>query len=1689
MKMCARRKRHRPSLELLEPRITPSNIGVNLTFNYLTAGQDVWVDVGKLFGAWGAPVGPTGSATGPAPAVNADNYPLAPASTGARLGSYPDGDYQLSYQGTGIVTFSGIGYLAGPVTTNSDGVSTGTVVIDHDLGAGSFFNGTLLDMTVTGVSPTATISNFHLYSPGYGSNPTQMFTNAFLQTLKPFSTIRFVQWNNVVDSTASTWASRALPTSFSTTGTMGVPYEDIIELANESQKDMWINIPALATPDYVQNLAQLIYSNLDPNLNVYVEYSDETWNGGFYEYSQVLQLANSNPLVTAPDSTHKIQQESAYQIVSIGQTFDSVFGSSNARVRPVVGAFVSTPNLTSQVQLQFIQANYGTPSKYVYGVGIAPYVLLPTGDDVAGLTLNRLFTDINQSLATTYVSSLQANVAVASSFGLPLLAYEGGTDLSPGSKNVNAQVKLEAQSDPRMYQVFTTMMNDWNTYVGSKNLFVQYTLASPYTDDQFYGALQYVNDPGSEKYDALVSETELPGDANFDGIVNFADFQILAQNYGLSNTWWQQGDFNGQGVTNWSDLNLLRTNLDPTSMTLAQFAQVALFGQPSVLTVGQASEYDGYGVTDVSQMPWVSSSNGQGAVRLNTTSSGAPISLGGIIYSNGLGVYANSNVTLNLAGQYSVFQSQIGVPAAFPTSSVIFQVFGDGQLLYQSPVVTSASGAVPLNVNVAGVQQLSLAVIASTGSTTGDSAVWVTPRLISTSNFSQRQVSPYTLTWTVSTNGQTLLTQTSDSFAFTYPGPGVYTVGLTVTDASGSTASASDTVTVNAASASANLIAQDTTTQGTWIGHYGTQGYDVVGNTVSLNNFGTVSPSGESTLTWATSTTDTRALENAGGTTGRVAAAWSSSTSFSVNLNLTDGSAHDIALYAVDWDNQGRSEQIQISNAATGEVLDTESISGFSGGVYLDWRISGNVIITVTRLSGPNAVLSGLFLDAPPVAATLVRQDGTTGGAWIGNYGSQGYDPAGTPASIPSYATVTVSGARLDVDSTSAIENAALEEASGNGRYLGDWSSTTQFSITVNLTDGQPHDLTLYAEDWASEGRSEDIQIANAATGAILSVKSLSNFDEGAYLQWMVTGSVVITVSKASGTNAVLSGLFFDPPSSLSALQASTATLAKQDSTTEGNWIGNYGSDGYNIVGNAVSYPAYVRITPVNTWVTTWASSTTNTLALQDAGDSGRQASYWSSWASIDVALMDGGAHDIGVYVLNWNNTPRNETIQVTDGISGALLDTETVSTVVAEGIYFQWVVTGNVVITFTGMSATVSGLFFDPPSAAASLVKQDATTQGNWIGSYGTEGYNAIGNASSYPAYVIVQPAGQSTNTWAASTTDPRALQTADGSDRQASDWYSTTSFTIGVDLTDGQPHDIALYALDWDNMGRSEQVQITDASTGAMLDTQTLSKFSQGVYLEWRVFGDVVITITNLAGPSAVVSGLFIDPSSGSAADTIPTTASFTKLDTTTSGNWIGVYGSQGYNDLGSGVSNPTYATITPAGQSLYTWAAPALSVTQALQVPPTGTSRIAAAWYSATSFAIDVNVAAGHSYNLELYFLDYDARGRAETVTLSNANTGATLNSQSMSNFTSGKYLVWTISGNVLITISHTGGANAVLNGLFFDPAGSSPPPPLRLLRLLRLLCRLRPRASSVRTRGRRETGSMSTATRATTSWAAV
>jgi len=177
-----------------------------------------------------------------------------------------------------------------------------------------------------------------------------------------------------------------------------------------------------------------------------------------------------------------------------------------------------------------------------------------------------------------------------------------------------------------------------------------------------------------------------------------------------------------------------------------------------------------------------------------------------------------------------------------------------------------------------------------------------------------------------------------------------------------------------------------------------------------------------------------------------------------------------------------------------------------------------------------------------------------------------------------------------------------------------------------------------------------------------------------------------------------------------------------------------------------------------------------------------------------------------------------------------------------------------------------------NPVSSNASFIKTDATTKGTWKGVYGADGYNIINDTTQptnpYPGYAVVAPSSQlSCPCWTTSTTDARALQKVNPStpgDRTVGAWYSTTtsSFTIDIDLTDGQAHRLALYFVDWDSSVRGQTVQVLDAATGAVLDTQMLSGFAGGEYLVWDISGSVEIRVTHTAGANAVVSGLFFDP-----------------------------------------------------------------------------------------------------------------------------------------------------------------------------------------------------------------------------------
>ena len=199
--------------------------------------------------------------------------------------------------------------------------------------------------------------------------------------------------------------------------------------------------------------------------------------------------------------------------------------------------------------------------------------------------------------------------------------------------------------------------------------------------------------------------------------------------------------------------------------------------------------------------------------------------------------------------------------------------------------------------------------------------------------------------------------------------------------------------------------------------------------------------------------------------------------------------------------------------------------------------------------------------------------------------------------------------------------------------------------------------------------------------------------------------------------------------------------------------------------------------------------------------------------------------------------------------------------------------------------------------------MKDDTITQGNWPSAYGSDGYSLAGSAQSLPAYATFTQANTQIYTWSANPTGAQALPVP-GAGKIAAAWYNISSFTLNVNFSDTNAHVVALYAMDYDTKGRAETIQIVDAATNNVLDSQALANFSNGAYLVWTITGQVKINVTATAGPNAVISGIFFGSSgttitsgsnSGGSSSNCPPTVSnavsFLGTDTTTQGAWKGV------------------------------------------------------------------------------------------------------------------------------------------------------------------------------------------------------
>ncbi len=555
-------------------------------------------------------------------------------------------------------------------------------------------------------------------------------------------------------------------------------------------------------------------------------------------------------------------------------------------------------------------------------------------------------------------------------------------------------------------------------------------------------------------------------------------------------------------------------------------------------------------------------------------------------------------------------------------------------------------------------------------------------------------------------------------------------------------------------------------------------------------------------------------------------------------------------------------------SGATAASYTTPALTSTDNGASFTVAVS-NAVASVTSSAATVTIAA-----TGSAQATFVATDATTQGNWQGKYGSDGYALAASVASLPAYAVSTPQGNSTRTWTLSSNDRRALLKPNDIVRVLGAWNNAATFNLKVDLTGTATRQVALYLVDWDGAGvRQERIDVLDTATSAVLDSRTFSAFNNGVYAVWNVSGNVTFRVQNLAGTTSVVSGIFFAPVAG--APVAAAATYVTTNRIPKGSWRGAYGSDGSVVIGQSTTLPSYAAsVAPSGQTSKTWASITADLRALQYKTGNNRIAAAWNAANSFDVlvGLKDGQPHQVGLYVLGWTATASSQqTIDAIDPVSGAVLDSRTISAF-DQGAYVIYTITGRVSFRFRTVSgspnAALSGVFFDPVgtvpmvTATATFTKTDLAAQGTWRPLYGNDGYIMVGGGQSLPAYATVTPSGATAGTWVDTTTDVRALLRPIGTDRFAGFWKASSSFDLDVNLSDGQPHQIALYGLDWTG-GNQEVVEIRDAATDTILDSRSLTSFASGTYLVWKISGHVTIRVRNLLSTgNALVSGLFFDP-----------------------------------------------------------------------------------------------------------------------------------------------------------------------------------------------------------------------------------
>jgi FG-GAP-like repeat len=428
---------------------------------------------------------------------------------------YPGGQYVVLYDGEGTLAYR---FDAKKNTSLS---APGRDVLDvTPSNAG-------IDIAITATDPRKTGNYVRNIRIVLQSNEAllasgEIFNPNFVSRISQFRSLRFMDWMQTNASTeGAAWSARAAPNSAfwaaPGSGTRSVPVEVMIALSNKVAADPWFNLPHLATDEYITQFASLVYQRLAGDRKVYVEFSNEMWNWSFTQIQYAIGQGRTTwPSILDTDYTFALNWY-AMRTSQMCEIWKKIWGRDASRAICVMGSQAANASVSRSMLNCSLWSQAPCSSNHgIAALAIAPYFgsggvsSAWTSDPDGGL--DKLFTEVLQGgvnpngypggMIKQAIDWVTSQKTVANSYGLDLIAYEGGQHFVNSNDTALTNLYVAANRDPRMGTAIATYLQKWRAAGGS--LLSYYLDIGTYTKWGSWGALENVMQTNSPKYDALM---------------------------------------------------------------------------------------------------------------------------------------------------------------------------------------------------------------------------------------------------------------------------------------------------------------------------------------------------------------------------------------------------------------------------------------------------------------------------------------------------------------------------------------------------------------------------------------------------------------------------------------------------------------------------------------------------------------------------------------------------------------------------------------------------------------------------------------------------------------------------------------------------------------------------------------------------------------------------------------------------------------------------------------------------------------------------------------------------------------------------------------------------------------------------------------------------------------------------------